>query len=91
MLQPSQYDIFIRLSQQGIKQLTRICQCCKKAKKHFKHYAEVAELVDALGSGSSVSNHMGVQVPPSAPQKIKEIEGIAKAVPFFIFCAFCGY
>jgi hypothetical protein len=27
----------------------------------------VAELVDALGSGSSVSNHMGVQVPPSAP------------------------
>jgi hypothetical protein len=33
--------------------------------------AEVAELVDALGSGSSVSNHMGVQVPPSAPPGIQ--------------------
>jgi hypothetical protein len=33
--------------------------------------AEVAELVDALGSGSSVLTHMGVQVPPSAPSGIQ--------------------
>ena|GEM_PF-5444012 len=29
--------------------------------------AEVAELADALGSGSSEGNLMGVQIPPSAP------------------------
>ena len=34
-------------------------------------YAEVAELVDALGSGSSPGNGVGVRVPSSAPSPIK--------------------
>ncbi len=29
--------------------------------------AEVAELADAPDSGSGVGNHVGVQIPPSAP------------------------
>ena len=33
----------------------------------------MAELVDALGSGSSVRRHMGVQVPPSAPPGIQAV------------------
>ena len=34
--------------------------------------AVVAELVDALGSGSSVSNDVGVRVSPTAPDLLTE-------------------
>jgi opacity protein-like surface antigen len=37
-------------------------------RRYFEAFgAEVAELVDALGSGSSGGNAVGVQIPPSAP------------------------
>lgn len=39
----------------------------EKALQNFNLLAEVAEVVDALGSGPSGSNPVGVQVPSSAP------------------------
>ena len=39
----------------------------KAVKRQRKEYARVAELADALDSGSSEGNFMGVQVPPLAP------------------------
>ena len=36
--------------------------------------AEVAELADALGSGSSEGNLLGVQIPPSAPGRMVDPE-----------------
>src|SRR5207244_12932598 len=35
-------------------------------------FAEVAELVDALGSGPSGGNNVGVRVPSSAPASIQQ-------------------
>ena len=40
-------------------------------------YARVAELADALDSGSSEGNFMGVQVPPLAPKIGKHHLGLA--------------
>ena len=40
--------------------------------------AEVAELADALGSGSSEGNLLGVQIPPSAPCNSHRIDPLAE-------------
>ncbi len=46
----------------------------------------MAELADALDSGSSVGNHVGVRVPPSAPAKIKGFR-VFTPKPFFLALA----
>ena len=45
------------------------CGIIIKPSENRRQYADVAELADALDSGSSESNFMGVQVPSSAPNK----------------------
>ena len=45
--------------------------------------ADVAELADALASGASGGNFVGVQVPSSAPQK--------KTDTLWVSVFFCGY
>ena len=52
--------------------------------------AEVAELADAPDSGSGVGNHVGVQIPPSAPLRIKGIREITR-IPFFLSPFICHY
>ncbi len=43
--------------------------------------AEVVELVDALRSGRSGSNPVGVRVPPSAPSYMKTIRKLRNLKP----------
>ena len=40
---------------------------CEARESQQEERAEVADLADALGSGSSEGNLLGVQIPPSAP------------------------
>ena len=56
----------------------------KFAEMRFYKFADVAELADALDSGSSESNFMGVQVPSSAPNKNRNSDTKELRFLFFI-------
>lgn len=65
-------------------QKTAVNKTSKIGETRFYTYADVAESADALDSGSSESNFMGVQVTSSAPTAALQSESFAVLLCLYI-------